>query len=86
MDQTSPSVAAASCKVGQVNRGEHALSFDCTGIADTQAVLRIISPASPKSVKVGDSVLPADKWLYQDGVLQFSFPNQVQPTTVRIEN
>jgi hypothetical protein len=84
--KTEPAVAVASCKVGPPIREQHSLSFECTGIADTPAVLRVICASAPKSVTAGDKLLSPQEWSYQDNVLQFSFPNQVQPTVVRIEN
>jgi hypothetical protein len=85
LDQSRPTIAAASCRVDQQVQDEHALSFNCTGIADTTAALRILCPTAPKSVKVGDSILPQERWIYRDKVLQLEFPNQIEPTAVRIE-
>ena len=76
-----PAVAAASCRVRGVKRDGGALSFDCTGVADTTAVVRVACDRAPKSVDVGGKAVPVD---YADGVLRLSFPNAVEPVRVAV--
>ena len=75
-----PSVAAASCRVGNPSVTAGTLTFDCTGVDGTTAVVRVACDGQPKSVEVNGK--PAEGTTYADGVLRLSFPNSVDPVHI----
>ena len=81
---TGPLVVAAACKVSQTRFEGDTLEFNAEGVADTEAVVRILAPRTPSSVLVAGKALPPDDWVASEGTLQLHFQNSVQAVPVEI--
>ena len=79
-----PRIVAAACRVTGEAVTPTAVRFRADGIAETEAVVRLILPKPPRSVRVGGTPLPADAWDYSDGTLRLRFPNTSAGVAVEI--
>ncbi len=78
-----PKVIAASCRVTNEQAGKDNLTFHASGIADTNAVVRIKTARRARSVYVGGVALEAKDHETTTGTLLVHFKNTTEP--VRIE-
>ena len=85
LNQSTPQIAAASCRVDHEIFADNIMSFDASGIANTPAVLRISAPQKPETITIGDRTLSKGDWHYFGNVLRFDFPNSVDPVRVQIK-
>ncbi len=68
-------VVVAACRVrDEVVEGK-TLRFRATGIAQTGAVVRIVLPAPPQSVRIDNQPLAASQFDFEAGTLRLRFPN-----------
>ena len=91
LDATSqtPQVVAAACRVQNEKAMANSLSFQASGVAATNAVVRALVPQMPKSVTVGGKALAASQMdadaLGKNQVLRLRFPNAVDAQMVEIK-
>lgn len=83
-------VIAAACQVRDEVAAGKTLRFRASGIADSNAVVRIVLPSQPKSVRVGGQLLAASDSMasgydYQSGTLRLRFPNSPDGVAVEIQ-
>jgi len=81
---TSPLVVAAACQVSQTRFEGDTLEFNAEGVADTEAVVRILAPGAPVGVVVAGKTLPPEDWVASGGTLQLRFQNSVQAVPVEV--
>jgi hypothetical protein len=81
---SSPRVVAAACKLSQERFAGNILSFSAQGIANTEAVIRILAAGLPSRVLVGGKALPRDSSVASSGTLQLRFQNSVNETPVEV--
>jgi hypothetical protein len=79
-----PYVIAAACKVSDERYAHDLLKFNVEGIAETQAVVRILAPKRVLSVSVGGKTLPKEDYVASSNTLQMQFPNSVNETLVEV--
>lgn len=79
-----PRIAAAACRVRDELSEPKKLSFRAEGIADTQAVVRIVAKSAPSEVLIAGKALSAQDWDYADGTLRVRFPNSVDGVQVEV--
>ncbi len=77
-------VVAAACRVRDEKVSGKTLSFQATGIAQTNAVVRVILPQAPKSVRIDGQPLGASQFDFEGGTLRLRFPNSVEGVRVEI--
>ena len=80
-----PQIVAAACRVQDEIATKNSLSFKASGVAKTNAVVRVIVPNLPKSVTVGGQALPANQMDMQGGILRLRFPNVIDATPVVVK-
>lgn len=79
----SARVVAAACRVRDEAVLGRTLSFRASGIAQTNAVVRLVLPSEPKAVLVNGLPLPADRYDFNSGTLRIRFDNS--PDSVPVE-
>ena len=82
--KSRPRIVAAACRVRGETVTRDALRFTASGIADTNAVVRILLPAPPTAVLVNNQPLPADRYDYENNTLRLRFPNTPDGVTVEV--
>ena len=80
-----PQIVAAACRVQNEIATANSLSFEASGVAKTNAVVRAIVPKTPASVTVGGQALPAANIDMQGGILRLRFPNVIDATPVVVK-
>jgi hypothetical protein len=80
----SPQVVAAACKVSHERFAGNVLNFSVEGIANTQAVVRILAPGIPSRVLVGGKALPQDNYVASSGTLPLRRQNSVDEMPVEV--
>jgi len=81
---TSPHVLAAGCRVREETYADGRLRFVASGIADTDAVVRIATTRAPTSVRVGDEPAPPSAWDLEADTLRLRFRNRVEGVDVEV--
>jgi hypothetical protein len=77
-------VVAAACRVTNEKVTEESVTFDTIGQAETNAVVSILLPRTPKAVTINGEPLPAEAFDHSDGVLRLRFPNRAEAIRVAI--
>ena len=75
-------VVAAACRVTNEKLTDRSVTLDTIGQAETNAVVSLLLPRTPKGVTLDGEPLKADAFDYKEGVLRIRFPNRAE--TVRI--
>jgi len=75
-------VIAAACEVTNEAVAEESITFNAIGQAETDAVVSVMLPRSPKRVMINGEALPANAFDHKDGVLRIRFPNRAE--TIRV--
>ena len=84
INPTRAQVVAAACPVSHIRFENDALEFNAEGVADTEAVVRILAQGTPSRVLVAGKVLPPDDCVASAGTLQLRFQNSVKGVTVAV--
>jgi hypothetical protein len=71
-------IVAAACRVREETVKGKTLRFQATGIGDTEAVVRMVLPREPKSVRINGKPLAPSQYDFADGTLLVRFPNSVE--------
>ena len=77
-------VVAAACRVRDEAVLGRTLSFRASGIAQTNAVVRLLIPSEPKAVLVNGLPLTADRYDYAAGTLRLRFANSPESVPVEV--
>jgi hypothetical protein len=75
-------VVAAACRVTNEKVTDESITFDAIGQADTNAVVSLLLPQSPRGVTIDGQALPPEGFDHQNGVLRVRFPNRAE--TIRV--
>ncbi|MCF7673767.1 MAG: hypothetical protein K9N23_00265 [Akkermansiaceae bacterium] len=81
----NPQLLAAACKPLPVKSTKTTLSYLVEGAAQTQAVMLLRLPSSPRKVTLDDQPLTQIDFTKQDGLLWLRFPNEARPRTLTLE-
>ncbi len=82
---SNPKVLAAACKVSKERFASSTLSFSTEGIADTQAVVRMLAPHKPSRIMINGQLVPTEDYTSAGSTLQLRFPNSVSGVPVDVE-
>ncbi len=77
-------VVAAACRVRDQKLAADTISFRADGIAESNAVVRVLLSKKPAAIHLGEESLPADAWDYADGLLRIRFENRADSVAVEI--
>jgi hypothetical protein len=80
-----PRVLAASAKITNEHATATALTFGADGIAQTQAVARILSDRVPRAVTVGGKPLDRSAYRWNGRTLLLHFESTATPQQIRID-
>jgi hypothetical protein len=83
--KATPRIVAAACRVRQQSVTGRFVRFLAEGIADTDAVVRLILPTPPRAVRVNGKDSPPGAWDYEAGTLRLRFANAPQGVDIEIE-
>jgi hypothetical protein len=79
-----PKIVAAACRVRDENADAHSLQFQAEGIANTRAVVRIVSRSAPSEVRIDGKPADAASYDYANGTLRLRFENSVELIPIEI--
>lgn len=80
-----PRVLAASSKISDEHATSSTLTFHADGIAQTGAVVRILSKRAARTVLVGGKALDPGAYMWDGNTLLLHFENTAAPQEIRIE-
>ena len=81
---SAPHVLAASAKISEERASANALAFRAEGIDQTEAVARILSERSPRSVTVNHRLLDPSNYQHSGRTILLRFLNTAAPQEIRV--
>jgi hypothetical protein len=85
LDRTMPQILAASGKVTAEQTSTNRLSLQFAGIEDTQGVIRVLAPRSPRQVLINSSPIHPPAYEYNGHTLLIRLLASAMPVTVAID-
>jgi len=82
---SAPRILAASAKIADEHVVGNALTFRAEGIADTEAVVRILCAKAPRSLTINNEPVPSSEYQHSGRTLLVHFTNTATPQQIRVE-
>jgi hypothetical protein len=82
---STPRVLAASAKISDEHSNGGTLIFRAEGIADTNAVVRILCTKAPRRVTIDNNPVPPNEYEYRGRTLLLRFTNKATPQQVQVD-
>jgi hypothetical protein len=79
-----PAVAAASCRIRDLQCKSDSVSFTADRMAESQARVLLLMGWAPRSVTINGDALPQEGAIYADGILRLEFSNASGPRRIDI--
>jgi hypothetical protein len=79
-----PHVVAAAARVSEEEATAARLSFRASGIADTEAIVRIAVSRPPLAIRIGGVPAPSNTWDIAGDSIRIRFPNRVDGVSVEL--
>jgi hypothetical protein len=85
LDQSKPQILAASGKISAEETSPNQLSFNFSGIEDTQGIARVFAPRAPKRVSINSISVISSALDYNGRTLLIHLLTSARPSKVTIE-
>jgi hypothetical protein len=84
LDQNKEGVAAAACRVRDEVVTAETIKFRADGLENSNAMVLLLLPVAPKSIRIDGNALPAESFDFSKGVLRVRFANSAKGKSVEI--
>jgi hypothetical protein len=82
---STPRVLAASARITNEHSSGDTIAFRAEGIADTNAVVRILCTKAPRRVTIDNNPVPPNEYEYRGRTLLLRFTNKATPQQVQVD-
>lgn len=84
LHKSQPSVVAAACRIRDETWSNGTLRFRADGIADTQAIVRVLASAAPTKISIDGKSIAKNQYDMDGGIGRLHFPNSANGVTVEL--